>query len=170
MPVVGSCWYCVQQRQPGQKTSRGLLGRDPYRLRWVMGPLQQPCAPGAHAGEARRVATPVHSSSPLLAVSGGRTQEGYLDRRGSACSDAHAPTAKKSNPLSIGRILPRACVNTNASARLSGCGWAPPSPGVASVPTIETWLILPVVIRLSQRLSHACLSTSPCTVKLRMAQ
>jgi len=31
-------------------------------------------------------------------------------------------------------------------------------------------LILPVVIRLSQRLSHACLSTSPCTVKLRMAQ
>lgn len=26
--------------------------------------------------------------------------------------------------------------------------------------TIETWLILPVVIRLSQRLSHACLSIS----------
>lgn len=31
------------------------------------------------------------------------------------------------------------------------------------------WLILPVVIRLSQRLSHACLSTSTCIVKLRMA-
>ena len=31
------------------------------------------------------------------------------------------------------------------------------------------WLILPVVIRLSQRLSHACLSISNCTVKLRMA-
>jgi hypothetical protein len=34
---------------------------------------------------------------------------------------------------------------------------------------IETWLILPVVIRLSQRLSHACLSISTYTVKLRMA-
>ncbi len=34
---------------------------------------------------------------------------------------------------------------------------------------IVTWLILPVVICLSQRLSHACLSISTCTVKLRMA-
>jgi hypothetical protein len=32
-----------------------------------------------------------------------------------------------------------------------------------------TWLILPVVICLSQRLSHACLSTNLYTVKLRMA-
>ena len=32
-----------------------------------------------------------------------------------------------------------------------------------------TWLILPVVICLSQRLSHACLSISFFTVKLRMA-
>ena len=31
------------------------------------------------------------------------------------------------------------------------------------------WLILPVVICLSQRLSHARLSTNFCTVKLRMA-
>ena len=34
---------------------------------------------------------------------------------------------------------------------------------------IVTWLILPVVICLSQRLSHACLSISTHTVKLRMA-
>ena len=34
---------------------------------------------------------------------------------------------------------------------------------------IVIWLILPVVIRLSQRLSHACLSISTYTVKLRMA-
>jgi hypothetical protein len=34
---------------------------------------------------------------------------------------------------------------------------------------IATWLILPVVICLSQRLSHACLSISNYTVKLRMA-
>jgi hypothetical protein len=34
---------------------------------------------------------------------------------------------------------------------------------------VVTWLILPVVICLSQRLSHACLSISNYTVKLRMA-
>ena len=35
--------------------------------------------------------------------------------------------------------------------------------------TLQTWLILPVVICLSQRLSHACLSISFYTAKLRMA-
>ena len=35
--------------------------------------------------------------------------------------------------------------------------------------TKATWLILPVVICLSQRLSHACLSINFYTVKLRMA-
>ena len=35
--------------------------------------------------------------------------------------------------------------------------------------TLVTWLILPVVICLSQRLSHACLSISLNTVKLRTA-
>ena len=34
---------------------------------------------------------------------------------------------------------------------------------------LETWLILPVVICLSQRLSHACLSISIIIAKLRMA-
>ena len=34
---------------------------------------------------------------------------------------------------------------------------------------VTTWLILPVVICLSQRLSHACLSVSFYTAKLRMA-
>ena len=34
---------------------------------------------------------------------------------------------------------------------------------------VPTWLILPVVICLSQRLSHACLSISFYTAKLRMA-
>ena len=34
---------------------------------------------------------------------------------------------------------------------------------------LQTWLILPVVICLSQRLSHACLSFNFCTVKLRKA-
>ena len=39
----------------------------------------------------------------------------------------------------------------------------------ASCSSDRTWLILPVVICLSQRLSHACLSISLHTAKLRMA-
>ena len=38
-----------------------------------------------------------------------------------------------------------------------------------SSPPVAFWLILPVVICLSQRLSHACLSSHPRTVKPRMA-
>jgi hypothetical protein len=41
--------------------------------------------------------------------------------------------------------------------------------GDAKAISIDTWLILPVVICLSQRLSHACLSTSPWMVKPQMA-
>ena len=40
---------------------------------------------------------------------------------------------------------------------------------MSKIQSIQTWLILPVVICLSQRLSHACLSMSFYTVKLRMA-
>ena len=40
---------------------------------------------------------------------------------------------------------------------------------VSHVCPIATWLILPVVICLSQRLSHACLSTNFYIVKPRMA-
>ena len=43
---------------------------------------------------------------------------------------------------------------------------AAPAEGAA---TEAIWLILPVVICLSQRLSHACLSVNFYTVKLRMA-
>ena len=45
--------------------------------------------------------------------------------------------------------------------------WPRPTPPVRR--HVATWLILPVVICLSQRLSHACLSTNFNTVKLRMA-
>ena len=38
-----------------------------------------------------------------------------------------------------------------------------------SLTRLAIWLILPVVICLSQRLSHACLSTNFYTVKPRMA-
>ena len=53
-----------------------------------------------------------------------------------------------------------------SNLNLSGASRAPvANPG----DTIVTWLILPVVICLSQRLSHACLSISNYTAKLRMA-
>ena len=58
-------------------------------------------------------------------------------------------------------VTPPRC---QASSRGRACG--PRGAGEASP---ATWLILPVVICLSQRLSHACLSISSCTVKLRMA-
>jgi hypothetical protein len=50
-------------------------------------------------------------------------------------------------------------------------GGEPTRPGLTprAGTKIVTWLILPVVICLSQRLSHACLSISNYTVKLRMA-
>ena len=48
-----------------------------------------------------------------------------------------------------------------------GLGWL--GSGGARRNRIVTWSILPVVICLSQRLSHACLSISKYTVKLRMA-
>jgi hypothetical protein len=43
------------------------------------------------------------------------------------------------------------------------------TPSASAEHTVDTWLILPVVICLSQRLSHACLSISKYTAKLRMA-
>ena len=74
-----------------------------------------------------------------------------------------------------------------SSAPLEFRGEAPPSvrnlvspdpglgpPGRATLPPrvddgLATWLILPVVICLSQRLSHACLSTGLSKAKPRMA-
>ncbi len=47
--------------------------------------------------------------------------------------------------------------------------WFPTRQRTCSAAHSQTWLILPVVICLSQRLSHACLSISFYTVKLRMA-
>jgi hypothetical protein len=56
---------------------------------------------------------------------------------------------------------------TRSTVWLSHAGRA--RAGVLGQTSKVTWLILPVVICLSQRLSHACLSISLYTVKLRMA-
>ena len=53
------------------------------------------------------------------------------------------------------------CCSTSRTQRLSNCNSRNPRPTRAGPqPAAVTWLILPVVICLSQRLSHACLSIS----------
>ena len=74
-----------------------------------------------------------------------------------AVSGPRAQTAEGGAPL-----RGREPVASNSSPCITG-GMADPRR------TIATWLILPVVICLSQRLSHACLSISNYTAKLRMA-
>ena len=60
-----------------------------------------------------------------------------------------------------------ASCNSTRKIRLTNYSMVVELSCTGSVPV--TWLILPVVICLSQRLSHACLSISFYTVKLRMA-
>src|SRR3989337_1357143 len=75
--------------------------------------------------------------------------------------------AKAGRPLRLG-ARPRAPLPCNAPPPVRGASRPCPPRGAAWI-RIVTWLILPVVICLSQRLSHACLSISNYTVKLRMA-
>jgi hypothetical protein len=78
-----------------------------------------------------------------------------------------------SNPLSAALRPVYRCCSAGQRA-VSGASQEldiSPAPRAGGRPrrTIVTWLILPVVICLSQRLSHACLSISNYTAKLRMA-
>ena len=61
----------------------------------------------------------------------------------------------------MGAVGPRGGDTARRARRQRGCRRA--------ALEVATWLILPVVIRSSQRLSHARLSKSNFTVKLRMA-
>ena len=74
-------------------------------------------------------------------------------------------------PRATGRATGRS--SPSIESELSGTGDIPrrPMDGLATLSSeaVVTWLILPVVICLSQRLSHACLSISNYTAKLRMA-
>ena len=62
---------------------------------------------------------------------------------------------------------PAAVLVANPSHRWRPCRTC--AVGYPALKGLVTWLILPVVICLSQRLSHACLSISNYTAKLRMA-
>ena len=62
------------------------------------------------------------------------------------------------------------CLGVCVPWKGEGCALHSISPErTARLEKVDTWLILPVVICLSQRLSHACLSINLYTVKLRMA-
>ena len=86
------------------------------------------------------------------------TQWGQLNRSLAAsvprAHDTHLAGVASASPLPSGTLHSLRGVCPRASAQRF---------------RIVTWLILPVVICLSQRLSHACLSISNYTVKLRMA-
>ena len=73
-------------------------------------------------------------------------------------------------PPSAPRVLGGSppCPRHGASLEFS-CWLAAPVATKLTNNGLATWLILPVVICLSQRLSHACLSTSLTKVKPRMA-
>ena len=73
-----------------------------------------------------------------------------------------------SHPKAVGRSSPRLLSTLALWAYRRGRSILL-EPCAASESMVVTWLILPVVICLSQRLSHACLSISNYTVKLRMA-
>ncbi|KAF3948030.1 hypothetical protein CMV_025915, partial [Castanea mollissima] len=116
---------------------------------------------------------------------GSSPPEGRMRRCSKRCNSRMRPAADRNLGNSVGAIESVAR-GLGVSHTLDACGWGslrllPFLPvhhgllrGVRSLAsavglTIVTWLILPVVICLSQRLSHACLSISNYTVKLRMA-
>jgi hypothetical protein len=95
-----------------------------------------------------------------MAVVDGRLFTGVASVAGRAC-----PLPSEGRPY---LVLTNFCSSSEGvvsrSRGVGGLGSLPDP-----TPKIVTWLILPVVICLSQRLSHACLSISNHTVKLRMA-
>ena len=126
---------------------------------------RQPSSPkaAASAGLARRGALRKDVSSdrggPFGSLCGPGKTDGGTSRRGggsvAAPRERRSPVAPGRSPF-YARVAPWPREGPGGEAR-------------ASRLRIATWLILPVVICLSQRLSHACLSISTYTVKLRMA-
>ncbi len=116
----------------------------------------------------------------------GRTQTHQEAQQVDACCAPHVPTVITGVTVGTPRIsqLAERCRSARSEFRFAGGprreAYKRPTPlgqgrscsesrdELRSV-KVETWLILPVVICLSQRLSHACLSMSLYTAKLRMA-
>ena len=91
----------------------------------------------------------------------GDSWSGRGRRRWTACGRFRPGNCGPPGPISLVKTIdcqPSAERALSAAARVLVRRW------IAAI-----WLILPVVICLSQRLSHACLSTNFYTVKLRMA-
>ena len=89
------------------------------------------------------------SAAPFRLVKSGRDHSWDAASRGGVVSSRFSPELADTRPhLVCGRFR----ADTSKARAL-----------------VETWLILPVVICLSQRLSHACLSISFYMAKLRMA-
>jgi hypothetical protein len=95
---------------------------------------------------------------PVLPT-GGNWTHGWAPRRATGravCAAAERePRLRGGHPLKLPTGTPLSGPVTGAGGRLRR--------------TVVTWLILPVVICLSERLSHACLGLSNYTAKLRMS-
>ena len=87
-----------------------------------------------------------------------------LTRRG----PAPVRRARAAVPIARSRARIEASGGTRGSAPQASLRGSRHS-AVPAASLVDAWLILPVVICLSQRLSHACLSTDFHTVKPRMA-
>ena len=102
----------------------------------------------------------LHAASSSIAQLGEKDGRGHLERitGAEACSSARSRgfAADDAQQRSLGVRFPED-------------GRSSHSRGGEPRRSIAIWLILPVVICLSQRLSHACLSTNLHMVKLRMA-
>ena len=136
------------QSNPARTSGRGSL---PHRR-----PPRPPgLRDGARCGKTSRA---IEAALSERCAAPGRRTEGPRDAGGGSVAaprKRRAPVAPGRSPF-YERVAPWPREGPGGEAR-------------ASRLRIATWLILPVVICLSQRLSHACLSISTYTVKLRMA-
>ena len=139
--VWGSLVGSARKAQGG-RASGGGQGDGSARRRSPPGPLDP--RPGLRRAPPRR----------------GETRPGVQSRPDRAGA-ARLPTKLERARREAGPRGTRTPVRAPWAGRGAACVPAPP--------TARTWLILPVVICLSQRLSHARVSTGLHTVKLRMA-
>ena len=168
---------CRRRRRPSARLPDrwvgGWVGGD-RRLWESRGSLARASEPGAgRQSTASQCSAAGGALSPFLGLQIAMTTTFDNDGR-SVCLSVCLSVCRRLSPLLH-------CDDVRvAQAYLGGCGWQAGvfvaaccrcrwGPARARPRSVAIWLILPVVICLSQRLSHACLSINLSTVKPRMA-
>ena len=135
-------------------------------------------ATGTCIGTIDSVACSSFTNSTVLSIP---TSQRGIGRRNEENRDA-LPVHRSAMPTMVARSVGKRLLRTEGSCLSAtkmneardvysphSIGYRANGDGAMPWTNVVTWLILPVVICLSQRLSHACLSTNFYTVKLRMA-